>query len=157
MMETRDLKEIGGSLMNARRFADAITPFEKVRAREPEDVHTLDVLGFLYYSVERFDEARECCEASLALGAENHYAHKGLGLCLVKLGQTAQGITALERSIELKPDYFDSRHDLGVTFMELERWDEARASFACALEIDPSRASAVQRALTRIDELAGEG
>jgi len=156
MMETRDLREIGRSLVDARRYTDAIAVYEKVRGRDPEDVDALDVLGFLYYSVQRFDEARQCCEASIAIGPQNHYAHKGLGLCLVKLGRADEGIAMLLRSIELKPDYFDSRHDLGVTYMELERFDEARDCFEGALGIDPARAPAVQRALARIDELTAD-
>jgi tetratricopeptide (TPR) repeat protein len=154
-METRDLKAIGRSLMEARRTTDAIAVFEKVRRREPRDVYALDVLGFLYYSAERFNEARQCCEASIALQADNHYAHKGLGLCLVKLGRVDEGLAALERSIALKPDYFDSRHDLGVTLLDLGRYDEARACFECCLELDPARAPAVHRALARIDEAQG--
>ncbi len=154
MIDTQNLRELGRSLVSSRRFADAISVFEKIRGRESDDVHALDVLGFLYYSMDQFEKARQSCEASLELRPENHYALKGLGLCLVKLGRIDDGIAALERSIEFKPDYFDSRHDLGVTYMDLQRWDEARACFACALEIDPARAPAVQRALQRIDELS---
>jgi tetratricopeptide (TPR) repeat protein len=151
MMETKDLKEIGKSLANAGRFKDAIVVFEKVRAREPDDIHALDMLGFLYYMADEPARALEHCERSVELDPDNYYAHKGLGLCLVRVDRVDEGLAALERSIELNPEYFDAHHDLGVTYLELERYDEARACFVKAREIDPARGDAVDRALARID------
>ena len=156
MMELKDLKEIGKSLANARRFKDAITVYEKVRRREPEDIHALDMLGFLYYMTGEPERALELCEQSVALKSDNYYAHKGLGLCLVRVDRVDEGIAALKRSIELNPEYFDSQHDLGVTYLELERYDEARVCFERAREIDPSRGEAVDRALARIEEAAND-
>ncbi len=153
MMETDNLKRIGRSLVTSGRHGDALAIFEKALQRDPEDVQTLDMLGFLYYGAGSFERARSCCERSIELAPTNHYAHKGLGLCLVKLGQPEEGIAALKRSIELEPGYFDSRHDLAVTLLELGRLDEARDCFEAARRVDPTRSFAVDRGLARMRKL----
>ena len=147
MMETRDLLEIGRSLVGAGRYGEAIRIYRKVIQREPDHVHSLDVLGFLYYMTNDFETALQMCERSLAVDADSFYAQKGYGLCLVKAGRIEDGLAALHRSIELNPDYYDSRHDLGVTLLELERWDEARDAFEGARRVEPGRAGEIDQAL----------
>lgn len=152
MMESRDLKAIGQSLVASRRFADAIQVFEKLLGRDPEDVYSLDMLGFLYYQTGNVTEALARCERSIALAPESFYGLKGYGLCLVKAGRVDEGLGALRRSIALKPDYFDARHDLGVTLMGLGRLDEAREAFEGAREVAPGRAAQIDRALAALEK-----
>lgn len=148
-MDTRNLKEIGQSLVASRRYGDAIHVFEKALERDPEDVHCLDMLGFLYYMTGDVEAALGACERSLAINDESFYGQKGYGLCLVKAGRTEEGLAALRRSIALNPEYFDSRHDLGVTLLGLGRLEEAREVLEEARGVAPHRSMDIDRLLLR--------
>lgn len=120
--------------------SEAALAFEQALAANPDDVWLLDALGFLYFSAARFADAERCCRQSIQLSPSNHYAFKGLGLCLARLGDPEAGIAALRRSLELAPDFADAHHDLGVVLSELGRSEEAEACFARSRELrGPSR------------------
>ena len=106
-----------------------------------------DNLGFLYYMAGSFKKAKMCCEKSLELVEDNYYALKGLGLCLVRLGKPEEGIASLKKSIAVNPYYFDSRYDLGVTYLELKQFDNALDCFREALKIAPEKQLIISRAI----------
>lgn len=147
--DTKEQKAVARGLLLSGDRQGALDAYEALRAQSPDDVGVLDALGFLYYMAGRPGDARDCCRRAIELSPENFYAHKGLGLCLAKLGEAEAGIAALERSISINPRYFDSHFDLGVVLSELGRWDEAAASFERALGIDPTRKAQVNRILDR--------
>lgn len=126
--------------MQSGALTEAIAAFEQALVASPDDVWVLDALGFSYFSVARFADAERCCRRSIELRPSNHYAFKGLGLCLARLGDPEAGIAALRRSIELDPDFADAHHDLGVVLTEHGRSDEAEACFERARELrSPNR------------------
>ena len=149
MGETNADKAEARALLLAGDREGALLAYEALRARSPADVGVLDALGFLYFMAGRPADAEECCRQSIHLSPDNFYAHKGLGLCLARLGQVDDGIAALVRSIEINPRYFDSHYDLGIVLSELGRWDEATRCFERALELDPSREPQVRRVLAQ--------
>ncbi|MCC6898553.1 MAG: tetratricopeptide repeat protein [Polyangiaceae bacterium] len=126
------LKATGRAAMQRGDHPSAIGAFEQALGLAASDVWLLDVLGFLYFCQGRFTEARDCCLRSIELLPTNHYAHKGLGLCLARLGDPAAGVAALRRSIELDPSYADAHHDLGVVLSEIGQSEEAERCFARA-------------------------
>lgn len=148
-----ELKAKGKELLKQQQYRAAIPVFEKLHALLPDDVYPLDVLGFLYYMVNRFPEARACCESSIKLKPDNFYAYKGLGLCLVRLGDNTAGIEMLKKSISLNPGYFDSYYDLGVTYLELRDYKQARHYFTEAGKVSQSENAAVKKALAYLDSL----
>ncbi len=91
------------------------------------------------------------CERSIALRPNNHYAYKGLGLCLARLGEVDAGIRALEHSIQLNPTYFDSRHDLALVLIEIGRIEQAKEQLAQAVKIAPEREPQVRAILKRLE------
>lgn len=136
--------------VQAHRYDEAIRCFGAILEEAPEDGHSLDLLGFLFYMSGRFADARDACERALALRPDHYYAEKGLGLCLAALGEVEAGVAHLRRSIELNPAYFDSRHDLGVTLLKAGRVDEARQVFLEARRVAPGRAAEIDRILARL-------
>jgi len=148
-----ELKAKGRELVKQQKYDEAIPVYEQLRILLPTAVHPLDVLGFLYYFTHLFAEARKCCEASIELKPDNYYAYKGLGLCLVRLGETTAGIELLKKSISLNPGYFDAYYDLGVTYLELKDYKQARYYFIEASKINALENSAAHKALSYLDTL----
>jgi tetratricopeptide (TPR) repeat protein len=149
----KQLKEKGKELIRQKNLEKARNIFNEIIALSPQDVYSLDVLGFINYMTGRFEEAKKNCEDSLVIKPDNYYAYKGLGLCLVRLGKAEEGIEKIKKSIELNPSYFDSYYDLAVTYMELKKYDLARHYFIEAGRVDTHRQRDIEKALRYLDTL----
>ncbi|HQP35163.1 MAG TPA: tetratricopeptide repeat protein [Polyangiaceae bacterium] len=134
-------------LAEARRRAEARDYGATARlARElleqsPDDVVTLDLLGYALYFLGQLEEAESVCRRTLELSPEHAYAFKGLGLCLAKRGRIDDGVTALERAIALKPKWFDPYWDLSVSLVEARRYGAVFEVLRRAREALPDRAT----------------
>ena len=94
----QELKTQGKQCIQKKEYTQAITLFNQVIEKNPNDIYTLDLLGFLYYMTGRFEKAKSCCEKSITLKPDNYYAFKGLGLCLVRLKKVNEGMIPAEGS-----------------------------------------------------------
>jgi predicted O-linked N-acetylglucosamine transferase (SPINDLY family) len=80
----------------------------------------------------RMAEARQVCDAVLALGANATALHL-LGVILHQEGAPAQAVELLQRACELAPQDLQMRANLGVMLQQLRRFDEAERCLAeCA-------------------------
>ncbi|KKQ77418.1 MAG: hypothetical protein UT00_C0012G0007 [Parcubacteria group bacterium GW2011_GWA1_38_7] len=62
-----------------------------------------------------------------------------LGLLYLKTGQNEEGLKALEKAVELKPNYKEGRFALGLTYIDFEENEKARRELKYILEnIDPN-------------------
>lgn len=109
------------------RLGEAAGGLERVLEEAPQHLGALDTLGFVRFFQGRPRDAETCCRRALAIDALHAYAHKGLGLCLAKQGHVEDGVTSLQRAIELKPGWLDPWWDLCVVFADAGRLDEALA------------------------------
>ena len=117
----------------------------------PDDIYTLDALGFLYYRNKDFKKAMVLCEKSIKLRPDNYYAYNGLGLCLIELNRIEEGIKNILYSIEINPDFFDAHYDLAMAYTKIGQYEKARFYFNSALKIDKIRAPEINRALSYIN------
>ena len=95
------------------------------------------------------DVARKCLEEGRVEIAENMYSRilsdnpdnpralHGLALIAHRSGQGGQALTFLHRALEFQPDFADAHNALGDMLKDLERFDEAIASYKTALVIKP--------------------
>ena len=66
--------------------------------------HILDTLGWVYYNLGRFEEARKAIEEALRLLNDDPVIYEHLGDILLALGKPAAARTAYQKSLELEPD-----------------------------------------------------
>ena len=59
--------------------------------------YLMNCLHFAYFQVERYEKAKEVCDAILNYNGNNSYALHGLAICLFYLGKRAEGFDILER------------------------------------------------------------
>lgn len=71
-------------------------------------------------------------------------AWSGLGIGLCKLGRLAEGVTALQRAIALRPDAAPLHYNLGRALELQNGLPEALQSYRKAAELDPKHAGAVE-------------
>ncbi len=131
----RALAELG-----AGQDADAMVTLRRVveSAPGPELARpSLDALLPLELRAGRHAVVVQLAQERLDLG-EDANAWYFLGLAHSALGDQAQAIEALQRSLALDPNRADTANNLGDAFFALERYDEAVAAFEQALAIDPN-------------------
>ena len=120
----------------------AINALETARKLDGGNAQSLTLLGKLYAdagqteaSAEAFGIAADHLEArSAPEAAAVRYNH---GVMLAKLGKTDEALTAYEKSLALKPDYFDPAFNAGTLLYKARRFPEAAAKFALATKSNP--------------------
>ncbi len=138
--------EAGLEQAQAGRKDAAAAIFERVRARDPENVLAMKFLGAL--ALERGDAARAIAlnEAVLATGLHKADAKKNLviayhqaGAESARSGRTAAAIAQYEKLVALAPHDLDAHERLGALLHRAGRIVEARARFEQVLQADPQR------------------
>lgn len=81
----------------------AVQPLERARDLEPMKGSVREALARAYYNSQRYSAARDEFAETLALSPSNDYAHFGLGLCLVKLGERDTGRGHLKMALAMNP------------------------------------------------------
>lgn len=127
--DIRDIQQ-GGT-----KLKQAFLPYSgrSIDAEFSRDYHTLAV---------NFMERNMLSEAVLYLGEAlktertNARLWNKLGLVQADRDNLAQSREALERAVKLDPDFADGHFDLGVTYLRLNRPEEAEASFSRATQLD---------------------
>ena len=90
----------------------AVVALERARRLEPEKGSVRETLGRAYYRSGRFELAEREFRAALDLEPVNDYAHYGLGLCRLRLGDRTGARAHLRLAITMRPDNPDYQHAL---------------------------------------------
>lgn len=75
------------------------------RAGLPDQAAVSDTLGWIYYKKDRPEQAIAALRDSIAKEPQNPVYHFHLGLAYAKAGEGAKARVALERALELRPDF----------------------------------------------------
>jgi predicted TPR repeat methyltransferase len=98
------LCEEGRSLLEARRFTEALALFERARALAPNDPGVHYNLGLLFSDLGRAGDALAAYDNSLRLDANDAKVHNNRGSVLQILGRLAEAGDAFQRALDLRPD-----------------------------------------------------
>lgn len=91
------LAEEGRDLARATEYA------ERAAGMAPAAPDVRDTLGWVYFRLGRFDEARRELEAAAALGSPSAVIHEHLGDALMALGLSEEACRAWRRALEIEP------------------------------------------------------
>lgn len=98
-------------------------------------------LGMVYEAHSMHDYALACYRRAAQLAPDDAKVQYRLGVAATNQGDAALAEDALERTVELAPDYVPARRRLGRWWLELGETDAARAQFTAALAAEPDDAS----------------
>src|SRR6476619_6375840 len=107
---------------------EAVKEFKKAIALDPEAAHAHDNLATVYSAKKLFVQALEEYMTALRLEPESATAHYILA-CFVATLAHEMAIEQYKEAIELDPEYPDAHLNLGMTFADLDKRDEAKAEF----------------------------
>jgi Flp pilus assembly protein TadD len=93
----------GSRLLASGNPHAAAVALERARDLEPEKGSVRETLGRAYFRSARFVEARSEFEQAVELDPVNDYAHFGLGLSLLRVGDRAGARRHLKLAVAMRP------------------------------------------------------
>ncbi|MEB3293083.1 MAG: tetratricopeptide repeat-containing serine protease family protein [Synechococcales bacterium] len=95
-------------------------------------------------SLERYEEALQDCDRSLALQPNYSTAWVTKGLIYKRMQQFQAAIAAYDRAVQLDPQDANAWNNRGNTLFEMQKYPEALQSFERAIAADPNNYNAKQ-------------
>lgn len=125
----------------AGRVDEALSAYRAVIAERPDTADAYRHMAFIHWESGQAVEAVRTLEAAVKAGVSQIDIQVKLGIYLAELGDTARAIPLLQA---LPDDDSEALNALGLAFARAGRAREALATFARALQIDPTNALAHQ-------------
>jgi Flp pilus assembly protein TadD len=99
----------GTRLLNDNNAHAAVIPLERARSLEPTKGSVREALARAYYGAGQFAAAEEEFLAALDIEPVNDYAHFGVGLCRLKVGDRRGARGHLRQAAVMRPENPDYR------------------------------------------------
>ncbi len=119
----------------------------------PDRPSVMNNLAAVLVRLEKYAEAKYCCDRLVELNPGDESAHLNLGNCQIFLGSPAAAIASYERALAIKPGYAEALYSRGNALLDLNRPQEALASYESALGIklsEPASSPPRQTAIWRV-------
>ncbi len=94
-------------------------------------------LGWAYFKLDRFKEARKYLLTAVRLAPENPVCHWSLGIVRRSLGNHKAAEVALKRALRIRDSYL-ARIALALTYMDQDKLDEAEDVHLEGLRLKPT-------------------
>jgi tetratricopeptide (TPR) repeat protein len=123
--------------------AEAIAILQQMEQSQQPVKGVQHELGLAYYRTGKLLDAKNAFAQAIAQDGSDRESVQMEGLVLYRLGQPAAAIPYLERVLQWMPNAnTDARYVLGLCYMNAQRYDDARASFAAQFGEESSSAEA---------------
>jgi tetratricopeptide (TPR) repeat protein len=131
------------TLASRGRSDKAIELLNQLSGQVPEPAGVERLRGVIYYQQEKFAEAIEAFARAIAQDAHDRESVEMEGVSLFRMGRTAEALPLLEKAhAAVERANIDPEYVLGLCYVDLQRYDEARRAFATQYGFDPDSAEA---------------
>lgn len=138
MAETfEDLLRQGVDAARDEQWEGAEDLLERALELKPGNPQAMNMLGYVFWKRGEAKEGEQYYRASLKVNGSDAYARKGLGLCLVEQGLFDEGVGEVKRAIDLRRNWAEPYHDLGVILTKAQRYVEAWPLLDVAVKLNP--------------------
>ena len=128
---------LGIGLLDQLQYADAVNAFEQVTRLRPEYKDGYINVGLTYIEWEKYDEARQPLEKALALRPNDARALYYMALVERRERHSDAEVANLEKVVAQYPECRDARRELGISYYQQHREDDAIEQFKALQAIDP--------------------
>ncbi|MGA3035019.1 MAG: tetratricopeptide repeat protein [Terracidiphilus sp.] len=130
-------------LLNQGHPDQAIAILKKLATVEPPIKGVEHELGTAYYSISELPAAKDAFAKAIKQDTSDLDSVQMEGLVLYRLGQPEAAIPYLERAVQGAPDASgDAQTVLGLCFVAVKRFDDARVTYAKLFDVPPESAAA---------------
>ena len=150
-------RELGISLRQQGRLAEAVDAFERALERAPGDAQALSEMAHALRWQGKADEARRAAARAVEIAPGLAGAWFNLGAALHEQGDTARGIEAYRKALELQPDFAEAWSNLGEALADSGDRTGGIEAYRRAVAANPRLAAAwsnLGNALLEVEQLA---
>ena len=127
-----------GSVERSRGNSEAAIHYvQRALQVDPSSVAALSELAELERDRGRLDDAIRLFREALAIDDAQPWLHLGYGDVLQRAGRYPEALETFELVLQLDPDSFKARYNLGVTYTNMGKLDEAEKRYLEAIEKSP--------------------
>lgn len=130
-------------LLDQGNSQQAVSLLQDLATKQPQLKGLQHDLGVAYYRTSKLPEAKQAFAAAIQADPTDQESIQLMGLTLYRMGQPNQAIPYLERVHGWMPNAnANSNYVLGLCYLNAQRFDDARLSFAKEFEVDPASGQA---------------
>lgn len=130
-------------LLTQGRLDQSLAELDVLAKQIPEPAGVERLRGFIYYQQNKFADADAAFDKALRQDPKDTEAMQMRGVTLFRMGKAADAIPLLEKAHASVPNAnIDPNYVLGVSYMQVHRYDDARRAFAAQYSFDPDSAPA---------------
>lgn len=138
----QDLKTAHEKLLQARKL-------------KPRNLDVLETLAYVEYAMGQSEQASSTYMDVLDLNPRHTDAMIQLAYILSESGEAGRAIQLFEKALTLGVQNQVLYNGIGMAFLTLERYEDARNAFLLALQFDPENHE-IQKAVALADQLCGQ-
>lgn len=125
------------------KTTEGLAILQKLTAVQPPVKGLQHEFGVAYYRTGKLVDAQHAFAAAIQEDPTDAESVQMLGLTLYRLGQPAAAIPYLERVRQWTPNAnADSNYVLGLCYLNAQRYDDARHTFAIGFKVEPDSGAA---------------
>jgi tetratricopeptide (TPR) repeat protein len=144
----------GEALDGLGRTVEAIPEFEAAAKASPREPNVNFGLGYLYWKLHKYDEAKTAFEKELSIDPGHAQALAYLGDIELKKNAPEKALPLLKKATELRNDIRVAYLDIGAILLEQKKYPEALDALLHAEKLDPAQPDAHYR-LARLYRAVG--
>ncbi|MGH7637363.1 MAG: tetratricopeptide repeat protein, partial [Gemmatimonadaceae bacterium] len=123
---------LGWALMLQEKYDEALTWFQRVLMREPQNALARINVGYISFKKNNFSEAIEHLSRAVRMSTDKKatlYAHFYLGLVYLERDMFEDAQTFFQKTIALGPNLIEAYYELGRAFWFNGQQDEAKQAW----------------------------
>ena len=128
---------LGIAYMDQQQYAEAMDAFDRVVQLRPDYKDGYINRGLAYINWEKYDQARPPLEKALSLAPNDARALYYMALVERRARHSEAEIADLEKVVAQYPESRDGRRELGISYYQQHRTEDAMAQFKALQAIDP--------------------
>ncbi len=128
---------LGIAYLDELQYGDALQAFSEVVKLRPDYADGYINVGLTNILWEKYADARGSLEKALQLRPWNARALYYLALVERRQGDSEAEVADLEEVIKQYPEARDARRELGISYYQQHRYEDARQQFETLQRIDP--------------------
>jgi serine/threonine protein kinase/tetratricopeptide (TPR) repeat protein len=117
------------------KISDAEATYEDAIRSRPNYWQDYNALGVFYFTQGRYSLAEEMFTHVTRLAPDSFRGYSNLGAAYLQMGRDDEAITALKRSIEIRPT-IDGFSNVATAYFRARRYDSAIDNYSEALSLD---------------------
>jgi tetratricopeptide (TPR) repeat protein len=132
----------GIGLLDAQQYGDSVHAFEQVVKLRPDYADAYTNVALANFQWQKYDQARASLTKALELSKDNPRALYYMALVARNEGDLDGAIEDLKKVVAAYPESRDAHRELGFSYYQEHKYQEARAEYERVQVIDPDDLSA---------------